>query len=182
LNGITNNNMKEYCDTNKLVIDKMVVKLMDRNLFPTNHTLLEPHAGNGNIVKRFTNITKNKFRNQVLGTNVSFCEINMKKATKVHEETGATFLDYDFLKLSTEKKFSSIISVPPFSEWYPHTMKIYEHLDYRGKMVVLLPIEALNNTEFFKWIVSLYAKIEFLKEQSCDYKCDTFILEINKQD
>ena len=165
--------MKQYCDTSEVVIDKMVEKLQPYNFF-TNMSVLEPQAGSGAIIKR---LPINKFNN-----NVCFCEINQKKASKVLEETGAQFLDWDFLKLSEKIKFDLIISVPPFDseQWLSHTTKMYEHLKKNGKMVVLLPVEAIKHGEFMDWVISLHGTIEFIKECACDYICQTFILEIVK--
>ena len=167
--------MKQYCDTSEVVIDKMVEKLKDPNKWFGDMSVLEPSAGSGAIIKRLPNGVG-------LYENVCFCEINQKKASKVLEETGAQFLDWDFLKLSEKIKFDLIISVPPFDseQWLSHTTKMYEHLKKNGKMVVLLPVEAVKHSEFMDWVISLHGTIEFIKECACDYICQTFILEIVK--
>lgn len=168
--------MKEYCDTNPIIVDLMIKKATDYDCYLGDMSILEPQAGRGAIIKRLPTGTG-------MYDNVSFCEINQKKASLVHEETGATFLDWDFLKLSEDFKFDRIIAVSPFEEmkWLAHTYKAYRHLKENGKMVVLLPVEALNHVEFFKWVVSLHAKIEFIEGCACDYQCQTFILEIEKK-
>ena len=167
--------MKQYCDTNEVVIDKMVEKLKDPNKWFGDMSVLEPSAGSGAIIKRLPNGVG-------LYENVCFCEINQKKASKVLEETGAQFLDWDFLKLSERITFDRVIAVSPFEEmkWLEHTYKAYKHLKENGKMVVLLPVEAVKHSEFMDWVISLHGTIEFIKECACDYICQTFILEIVK--
>ena len=167
--------MKQYCDTNEVVIDKMVEKLKDPNKWFGDMSVLEPSAGSGAIIKRLPNGVG-------LYENVCFCEINQKKASKVLEETGAQFLDWDFLKLSERITFDRVIAVSPFEEmkWLEHTYKAYKHLKENGKMVVLLPVEAIGYSEFMDWVISLHGTIEFIKECACDYICQTFILEIVK--
>jgi hypothetical protein len=163
----------EYCDTSPIVIDKMIAKLENNPHALLSMSVLEPSAGRGAIIKKLP-----------VAEFVSFCELNMKKASTIRDETGAHFLDWDFLKLSEYFTFDRIVAVPPFDleQWLVHTKKMYKHLRKDGKMVVLLPVEAIKSNDFMNWIMSLYGTIEFIKECACDYRCDTFILEINKQD
>ena len=105
----------EYCDTSPIVIDKMIAKLENNPHALLSMSVLEPSAGRGAIIKKLP-----------VAEFVSFCELNMKKASTIRDETGAHFLDWDFLKLSEYFTFDRIVAVPPFEleQWLDHPKKM----------------------------------------------------------
>lgn len=168
--------IKEYCDTNIDVVKQMVSKLDIGIISGIGFKYLEPSSGNGVIIGHLPIPMKDR------PESVDFCELNHRKASETHENTGATFRDWDFMDLSVDNTYDRVIAVPPFESliWKNHTMKMYSHLKPNGKMVVLLPVESLQVQEFLAWISKLCATITFVKECSCNYYCETFILEIIK--
>ncbi len=163
----------KYCDTSEAVIKLMMGKL---NLSNSKSKILEPSAGTGKILEALPYI------NAVMGKYVDFCELNASRAS-IAATTGARMREFDFMDLKVDNKYSHIIAVPQYANnvWLSHTYKMYEHLLDGGKMVVCLPSYSLKEEQFVKWLNEKQAMLTFLNICTCDYICDTFILEIVKQ-
>lgn len=172
--------MYKYSDTNKNIVSDMVQRI---GQISVDDTLLEPSAGTGLIIK--TILEKYTIgQGQHIAQQIDFCELDAKRATQTTESTGAIFKDFDFIRYSIKNKYSIIIAVPPFDGdlWEEHIQKMYEHLKPKGRMIVLLPDKALQVKDFIEWMNRVNAKLEFTKENACNYSCITFILEVTKSE
>ena len=139
------------------------------------HSVLEPSAGTGNLIKavhrKFTNVIVDYFEIDNM--------INMH--TFMHNHHVVSRGD-DFITYSVPK-YDRIIANPPFDDdkWLKHTFKMYKSLVSRGIMVSIVPLKSVNknNNEvdnFYKKVRELCS--EFIPLKGWAINDDNTITEI----
>jgi len=137
--------MKTKRDTSKEVSDIMYRKII--NEFSYTDRVLEPSAGEGNLIDYISN-------NIVFDTPIDVIELNQEKANKLLEK-GYNLIGRDYMNTNLENTYDIIIACPPFKDDanLEHIQKMYKDLAYLGTAITLC------NT---KWIYDNTAKaIEF---------------------
>lgn len=101
----------------------------------SSHSILEPSAGQGNIVDLLPDCVE--------AENITCVEIS-ELHCKILETKGYTVVNEDFMKFDPSSKFDRIIMNPPYSDgrWQAHIEAAYSLLKSGGKIVAILPVSA----------------------------------------
>lgn len=169
---------KDFYPTPQNLIDKMLFDLD----FTMIKSILEPSAGNGNIVEAL----KKKEEVRAYGYNKYQFDIDCIEADQnlQHILKGKNFrvVYNDFLTYSTMKKYDLIIMNPPFSNGCKHLLKALEMQKRNGGMVVcLLNAETLKNpctnerVDLKQKLTEYNAKIEFIQNAFLDAERKTAV-------
>jgi hypothetical protein len=122
----------QYYPTPTELADK-VIELAD---IQETHSVLEPSAGQGNLVDTIEDKSR-----------ITCIEVSLLHS-KILEEKGFNVINEDFLEHSKIdiKVYDRIIMNPPFSEgrWQSHLLAAYNKLNRNGKLVAILPESAKN--------------------------------------
>lgn len=120
-------------------------------------TVLEPHAGTGNLVKAL----------QSLGADVIACEISPQLVKIVQDH--CPIIGRDFLELTSDKisHIDLIVMNPPFSQGAAHILHAYKIAPDGCKIIALCNYETLKNTysksrEELKTLIDTYGQFENL--------------------
>ena len=122
-----------------------------------NIPILEPSAGRGRIIKAIQ---------KICSCQIDYCEINEVNREYLNELSGINYVGDDFLKLSTDKKYSRIVANPPFAknQDIDHILKMYSLLDNNGILVSMSSKHWENSknkkeSEFRKFLEEVNAEI-----------------------
>ena len=125
-----------------------------------HHSVLEPSAGQGAIVKEISKTSVVK---------IDYCEL-MDTNRMILEQIPSlniNFVGEDFLELSKSDQYDRIVANPPFSknQDIDHIQKMYQHLKRGGRMVTLCsPHYKLytNKKEraFAEWLDAISASVK----------------------
>lgn len=151
----------------------------------SSHTILEPSAGQGAIVKAI----HQKFPTLV----VDCCELMPENQMVLSRITYSTFICDDFLKIDSDwnNSFDRIIANPPFNKNQDcsHVKKMYECLKPGGRLVSIMSNHWRNSdrkkeTEFKNWFDEVEGEIHEIeagkfKESGTMISC--CIVVINKK-
>jgi hypothetical protein len=149
----------QFFETPSKICDRLI-ELAEIQLY---HTILEPSAGQGAIIKAITskyNIIPDCY--EIMETNRMILENRTKdNGIKCH------VLGNDFLELAGDKRYDRIIANPPFSknQDIDHIYQMYKCLKSGGKMVSIASNhwQLSNNkkeTEFREWLNDKNADIQ----------------------
>lgn len=163
---------KDLYPTPQNMIDKMLCDLD----FSMIRSILEPSAGNGNIVEALKK--KEESHNKYWGKNYQF-DIDCIEADQnlQHILKGKNFrvVYNDFLTYNTMKEYQLIVMNPPFSNGCKHLLKALEMQERNGGAVVcLLNAETLKNPctndrlVLKRKLTEYNAKIEFIQDSFLD--------------
>ena len=141
-------------------------KLVEYAEIDNYQTILEPSAGRGRIIKSIQ---------KVCSCQIDYCEINDVNRKYLDEIKNINFLEEDFLKLKTNKKYTRILANPPFAknQDIDHIMKMYELLSEKGILVSISSnhwqmAKEKKCQEFRKFIE--YTNAEVIELQNGDFK------------
>ncbi len=141
-------------------------KLVEYAEIDNYQTILEPSAGRGRIIKSIQ---------KVCSCQIDYCEINDVNRKYLDEIKNINFLEEDFLKLKTDKKYTRIVANPPFAknQDIDHIMKMYELLSEKGILVSISSnhwqmAKEKKCQEFRKFIE--YTNAEVIELQNGDFK------------
>ena len=141
-------------------------KLVEYAEIDNYQTILEPSAGRGRIIKSIQ---------KVCSCQIDYCEINDVNRKYLDEIKNINFLEEDFLKLKTNKKYTRILANPPFAknQDIDHIMKMYELLSEKGILVSMSSnhwqmAKEKKCQEFRKFIE--YTNAEVIELQNGDFK------------
>jgi trans-aconitate methyltransferase len=149
--------MRDYRD--KYTPRREAQDLIDLAELDFNSTLLEPSAGNGNIIKQ-VHVRKPHLP-------VTAIEVDTAGLAYLHGMSNVKVINQDFLEYPIENKFDRIIANPPFDRdiWLLHFFKMYEHLNENGIMVCIVPKAPIHEYNG-AWIRGALKKLEyFLQSQ-----------------
>ncbi len=133
------------------MISKFASSPLDRNA-----RVLEPSAGNGDLVKALVSAAEAKHSASMQNhhaywkrgsVNVDFIEIDMRKHAAIEgiEGTRGGVIGLDFLQFSGSlAAYSHVLMNPPFKDGVHHVLKAWEGL-YDGEIVALLNAETVRN-------------------------------------
>lgn len=177
INELLGNNIQvkkdiQLFETPKEIADKLVEYAeIDNYQIP----ILEPSAGRGKIIKSIQDICS---------CQIDYCEINEINRKYLDKISNINFLEEDFLKLKTDKKYKRIVANPPFSknQDIDHIMKMYELLDEHGILVSISSshwqmAKEKKCQEFRKFIE--YTRAEVIELQSGDFKESGTLIKAN---
>lgn len=165
----TNNKNRDYYPTPGKLIDKMLSGID----FDKIETILEPSAGNGNIVDalRQKEEIHNKYhRYEEYKIDIDCIEVdpNLQHILKGKEYR---VVHNDFLTYDTMKEYSLIIMNPPFSNGCKHLLKALEMQSRTGGAVIcLLNAETIRNAytnerlDLQRKLTEYNAEIEFIQD------------------
>ncbi len=169
----TNNKNRDYYPTPGKLIDKMLSGID----FDKIETILEPSAGNGNIVDalRQKEEIHNKYhRYEEYKIDIDCIEVdpNLQHILKGKEYR---VVHNDFLTYDTMKEYSLIIMNPPFSNGCKHLLKALEMQSRTGGAVIcLLNAETIRNAytnerlDLQRKLTEYNAEIEFIQDAFLD--------------
>lgn len=169
----TNNKNRDYYPTPGKLIDKMLSGID----FDKIETILEPSAGNGNIVDalRQKEEIHNKYhRYEEYKIDIDCIEVdpNLQHILKGKEYR---VVHNDFLTYDTMKEYSLIIMNPPFSNGCKHLLKALEMQSRTGGAVIcLLNAETIRNVytnerlDLQRKLTEYNAEIEFIQDAFLD--------------
>lgn len=150
-------------------------KLVEYAEIDNYQTILEPSAGRGRIIKAIQ---------EVCSCQIDYCEINEVNRKYLDEINNINFLEEDFLKLKTYKKYSRIVANPPFAknQDIDHIMKMYELLSEKGILVSISSshwqmAKEKKCQEFRKFIE--YTRAEVIELQNGDFKDSGTLVKAN---
>ena len=153
---VENEQTSEFYPTPQSLVDKMLQGI-DWNYI---HTILEPSAGKGDILREIAKIENNRFFDvdcieidpnlrQVLKYNFSDereCQFDYNDAErKCFFEKGIHIVHDDFLTYNPYKRYDLIIMNPPFSNGDKHLLKALKMQEKGGSIICLLNAETLKN-------------------------------------
>lgn len=161
-------NNKDFYPTPDALIAKMLEGI---NLYEIK-TILEPSAGDGNIVNYVNNRIKNlKYGGKV---DVDCIEIDQNLQHVLRGQEHKVIHD-DFLTFQTYKKYDLIIANFPFSDDYKHLLHaIRLQQQSGGKIVCLINAETLRNAysvtrqDLVRQLEELDADIEYIQDAFTD--------------
>lgn len=169
-------NNKDFFPTPKWLIDKM---LCDINLKIVK-SILEPSAGNGNIVevlKEKEKIYSTSYYTHKFDIDCIEIDENLQRILK---GKGFRVVHNDFLTYDTMKEYDLIIANFPFSNGCKHLLKALEMQEKNGGAIVcLLNAETIKNpyTNDRQYLQSMLtehnAKIEFIQNAFADAERET---------
>lgn len=171
---------KDFYPTPQNIIDKMFCDLD----FSMIRSVLEPSAGNGNIVEVLKKKQEN--HNKYWGNKQYSFDIDCIEADQnlQHILKGKDFrvVYNDFLTYNTMKEYDLIVMNPPFSNGCKHLLKALEMQKRNGGAVVcLLNAETLKNTctnerlDLKRKLTEYNAKIEFIQNAFLDAERKTAV-------
>lgn len=150
-------------------------KLVEYAEIDNYQTILEPSAGRGRIIKSIQ---------KVCSCQIDYCEINDVNRKYLDEIKNINFLEEDFLKLKTDKKYTRIVANPPFAknQDIDHIMKMYELLSEKGILVSISSnhwqmAKEKKCQEFRKFIE--YTNAEVIELQNGDFKESGTLVKVN---
>lgn len=162
--------------------DSIADLLVSEAEIESHHSVLEPSAGQGAIVKAINRLHPNK--------KVRCYELMPVNQTILKKIDTVEFIGEDFLNSENKDKFDVIIANPPFNKNQDilHVKEMYERLNFGGKLVAITSKHWLTSTnkketEFREWLKDVYAaKFELeagtFKESGTEIV--TMVLIINK--
>jgi phospholipid N-methyltransferase len=134
-------------------------KLIAMAEIESHHTILEPSAGQGALVKAINNLIPNK--------RVYCYELMPVNQTFLNEIDTVEFIGEDFLNTDNTNAFDVIIANPPFSknQDIDHIKEMYNRLKPGGRIVTISSKHwrYSNNrkeTEFKEWLSEVNASVE----------------------
>ena len=151
----------DFYPTPKEVIEKMVepyVQNISRETY-----ILEPSAGNGNIVDYLSNLRCYKW--DYIKPNIHCIEKDLNMQSILRDK-GYKLVGSDFLTHDNSQAYDLIIMNPPFSSGEHHLLKAWSVLD-DGDICCLLNAETIRNPytkvrETLINIISTYGSVEYL--------------------
>lgn len=134
---------RKECDFYATPFD-CVEKLLDNIDLKEGIEVLEPSAGNGNIVKMLNEKYKNK--------SITSLEIREEEYDKLLQYSNKVIIG-DFLHMELNKKYDIIIGNPPYSLAIEFVEKCLDCLKENGKLIFLLRtafLESKSRHEFWQ--------------------------------
>jgi hypothetical protein len=139
------NTNNEYYPTPQNIIDKMLSDID----FSYINSILEPSAGQGNIVKvlydkmdyRHNNYSHDR---KQYNPDIDCIEIN-ENFRHILKGKGYKVVHDDFLTYETYKQYDLIVANPPFSDGDKHLLKMLDMQKNGGNIVCLLNAETIKN-------------------------------------
>jgi hypothetical protein len=131
---------EDFYPTPNTVIDKMLEGFKTEDLLA--RTILEPSAGNGNIVDRIKDRLVGSYHSKP-PDNIYCVESNVE-LRMVLTGKGYKVIGDDFLKYKSNYLFDLIVMNPPFRDGATHLLKAWEILN-GGDVVCLLNAETVTN-------------------------------------
>ncbi len=154
-------NGKDFYPTPK----SFVIKMLDGINFDKVSTVLEPSAGDGNIVEVIKEKQKNTYRSK------EWIEIDCVEKDpdlrSVLKCKGFRVIHDDFLTFNTYKRYDLIVMNPPFSEGAKHLLKALAVQRYGGNIICILNADTIRNLctnerkMLYQNLKALDASIEF---------------------
>lgn len=124
-------NIPDYFPTPNIITDQLIELAEIEN----DMSILEPSAGNGNIMESITNYTKqNNITIHLKGLELNFGLVDILKLKQYQVKQG------DFLELTHHSMYDRIIMNPPFSNLQDidHVLHAFNCLKDGGKLVAIM--------------------------------------------
>lgn len=144
--------------------EQLAEKLVSMAEIENHHSILEPSAGQGALVKAVNKLlsTKKVYCYELMPVNQTF----LKKIETV-ELIGEDFLNPNNLNINQQRVFDRIIANPPFAknQDIDHIKKMYDRLKPGGRLVTISSKHWQHSsnkkeTEFKQWLNDVDASIE----------------------
>jgi hypothetical protein len=123
-----------------------------------HHTILEPSAGHGAIIKSIQ---------AVCSVQIDYCELMDINKAILADISGTRCINSDFLKQIVGQKYDRIIANPPFSknQDIDHVRHMYSHLKTGGRIVSIMSNSWRKGSqkkqeEFRQWLEDINAEVE----------------------
>jgi hypothetical protein len=105
--------------------------------------VIDPQAGNGALLKHLRELCEFQFGDK---SQIELCAVEIDRQLRVIlDAEGFAVIGTNWLEYSEPRKFSLILSNPPFAEGVEHCLKSIEHLAPKGGLACLLNAESLRN-------------------------------------
>lgn len=127
--------------------------------------VLEPSAGNGDLLLPTIHNYGNRFQNNKLHLKVDVLEIDATKHPLLTSR-GAKVVGFDFMDFTAVSRYSHVIMNPPFAYGAQHLLHAWQHL-YDGEIVCILNAETLKNAfskerQLLLRIIQEHGRVEFV--------------------
>ena len=123
-----------------------------------HHTILEPSAGQGAIIKAIQ---------AVCSVNVDYCELMDINRAVLADLSSCTSIAEDFMKVGRYGYYDRIIANPPFAknQDIDHVMHMYKHLKTGGRMASIMSNSwrtgsQKKQVDFRQWIEDINAEVQ----------------------
>lgn len=138
--------------------------------------VLEPSAGNGDLLEPIATNYGNRWRAQQYRTQVDVVEIDASKHPLLQSK-GAKVVGYDFLDFTGINRYSHVIMNPPFAQGAQHLLHAWNGL-YEGEIVCILNAETLLNAyskerQHLLDIIQKHGRVEFVHQAFSDAERQT---------
>lgn len=131
------NNVEEFYPTPRTLLEEITKELNWRDV----HTVLEPSAGKGDIVKYVEEKAESVYNRGIEIDCIEYSE-ELRATLKGNEYR---VVHDDFLTFNTFKKYDLIIMNPPFSNGASHLLKALEMQNDGGAIICILNAETIKN-------------------------------------
>jgi hypothetical protein len=126
--------------------------------------ILEPSAGNGDLLKGIRGFGERWFRDLP----VDVCEIDISKHATLRSLPGVSVVGMDFMEFGGGAIYSHIIQNPPFAQGVQHVLKAWESL-FDGEIVSIINAETLRNPfsrerQHLVRLIEQHGDVEFIEE------------------
>ena len=119
-----------------------IYAFLDNYELPKDADILEPSAGNGNIIKAL--------RDKGYNNNITAIELRYEEKESLTGIADNVVID-DFLKMNHTGKYDVVIGNPPFSKAQEFIDKSLELLTEKGKLIFLLRTNFLESQKRYEW-------------------------------
>jgi hypothetical protein len=130
--------------------------------------ILEPSAGNGNLIKAMPSWTNHGYSE----LKVDVCEIDMSFHPALKELSNVNVVGMDFMEFGDGAAISHIIMNPPFSCAVSHVLKAWSIL-WDGEVVALLNAQSIKNPtkegQFLCDLIAQNGHVEFIQDAFIGY-------------
>jgi type I restriction-modification system DNA methylase subunit len=142
------------------IADTLVRHCEDKYPYAVPATILEPSAGDGQLLKAI--------RRKWTNATIDCCELDPGARSKLSEIAGVNLVGDDFLQYQTDTRYELIIANPPFNKHQDilHIQKMYDLLSDNGIIVTVCGYHSFDashkvDVAFRDWLSTLdYAEYE----------------------
>lgn len=142
----------------------------------TPSRVLEPSAGNGDLLAPYSHNYGNRFQGNKFKGPVDVIELDITKHPLLREK-GAKVVGHDFLEFTGVGRYSHVMMNPPFAQGAQHLLHAWDNL-YDGEIVCILNAETLLNPfskerQLLLRIIQEHGRTEFVGSAFSDAERET---------